>query len=138
MIRVCFQNGPDGPEIVLSDEYETEAEAKDQLERLARIYGTVEGAAAWVEGTKKPKGLDVEPDVEAIPADSVLKEHVIKAPPSPEAEAAELEKAAKAREKEAAANEAAIAENEAAHAAIAEEKAAEEKKAEAKAAKDKK
>lgn len=137
MIHVCFQNGAEAPEIVLSEEYESEADAKEQLERLAHDYGTVEGAVAWVEGSKKPKHL--EPVEAEIPPTSRLLERTPAAPPSPEAQAAEDAARVKVEAEELAAHEQAVAENEAAHAAAAEAKAAEEKKAaKAEAAKDKK
>jgi hypothetical protein len=57
MIRVCFQNGPDAPEIVLDEKFETKAEAESQLDWFAQHYGTDPAAAAWVEGDRKPKAL---------------------------------------------------------------------------------
>lgn len=55
MVRVFFQNGPEAPEIVLDHEYETEKEAAGRLDWFVENYGTVPGAVAWVEGTKKPE-----------------------------------------------------------------------------------
>lgn len=57
MIRVKFQNGPDAPEIFLEHEFETKEEAKKRLDHYADIYGTHEGAVAWLEGDPKPKKL---------------------------------------------------------------------------------
>lgn len=57
MIRVLFQNGPDAPEIVLEEKFETKDEAKSQLDWFAQHYGTHPGAVAWLEGDRKPKPL---------------------------------------------------------------------------------
>lgn len=61
MYRIRFRNGVGGREILLEKaegqllEFQTEEEAKAQLPRLIREYGTVEDAAAWVDGDEPPK-----------------------------------------------------------------------------------
>lgn len=69
MQRIRFRNGPDGPEIVLDEQFETEDEARSQLARLEEVYGTVPDAAAWLDGTKPPKHLTKadEPEPAAEP-----------------------------------------------------------------------
>lgn len=57
MFRICFQNGPDAPEHILGEEFETREEAKKRLDWFASHYGTVEDAAAWIEGDEKPAKL---------------------------------------------------------------------------------
>jgi hypothetical protein len=57
MFRVFFQNGADAPEIVLEEEFETKEEAKKRLAHLTHTYGTVDDAAAWLEGDEKPSAL---------------------------------------------------------------------------------
>lgn len=122
MIRVCFQNGPEGPEIMLTGSFESDPSTAE-LKALAVLYGTVEGAAAWVEGAKKPKHLEVDEAAAfaAVPDDSVLKEHVPSAPPAPEVTAKEEKARAKLEAEHQAARDAAAEENAQAHADAAAE-----------------
>lgn len=121
MSKIYFQNGADGPEVALNEEGDSSSGGKRQLKDLADKYGTVEGAAAWYEGDEKPKHLEVDEAAaaQAVPESSRLKEHVITAPPSPDAEAEAVAATEAAAAAQAEAEAIAKAENEAAHAKAA-------------------
>lgn len=130
MAKVRFQNGAEATsELLLDEEIEDGASASDakkQLKELADHYGTVEDAAAWLDGSPKPAHLG-QPAEAVIPQTSRLLESVPTAPPSPEAQAEEVAAAEAAAAEVAAAEEKAVAENLAAREEIA--KAAAEKEA---------
>lgn len=117
MARILFQNGPEAPEIALDEEGDPDAPAKKLLSELENKYGTVDGAAAWFEGSAKPKHLEVDEDdaFVAVPDASRLKERVVTAPDAPEVEAKHAERDAREAERRQAENEEAVKANIAAH-----------------------
>jgi pyruvate/2-oxoglutarate dehydrogenase complex dihydrolipoamide acyltransferase (E2) component len=72
MYRVRFRNGVDAQEILLDVDdgrplqFETEKEARAQLPEIVRRYGTVDDAAAWIDGDDPPEHLSEEAVVSPI------------------------------------------------------------------------
>lgn len=131
MARIRFQNGAEASSDLLLDEEIADgtsaSDTKKRLAELVHLYGTVDDAVAWLDGTEKPKKLEAE---EApIPPTSRLLEQPPQAPPSPEVEAKEIKRFEKAEAENQEARDEAVA----AHAEAQAKAAAEAEKAEAKA-----